>query len=101
MASRFSLPHLDISAFISSQAYSGSSNFGGPGDRIREEHGARLQNELSVALAAADAFRTEKADPRLDPASGTYLEVELRKGTRGDVLESKDRADPAGCCQSG
>src|SRR4030088_927314 len=89
MATRFNLPHLDITAFISAQPYSGSSNFGGPGDRIREEHGRRLQNELNAALAAADALRAEKTDTRLDPSSGTYLEVELRKGTRGDALESK------------
>jgi hypothetical protein len=89
MATRFNLPHLDITAFISAQPYSGSSNFGGPGDRIREEHGRRLQNELNAALAATDTLRAEKTDTRLDPSSGTYLEVELRKGTRGDALESK------------
>ena len=89
MPSRFNLPHLDISAFASSQPYSGQSNFGAPLDRIRDEHGGRLQNELNAALAASDVLRAESADVRLDPAAGTYLEVELRRGTRGDILESK------------
>jgi hypothetical protein len=66
MASRFNLPHLDISALISSQPYSGSSNFGGPAARIREEHGRRLQNELTAALTASDTLRLEKADERLE-----------------------------------
>ena len=87
MASRFSLPHIDISGFRSSSPYQGS---GSPIDgavRIRAEHGRRLQNELNAALAAADAERP--ADDRLPLATGTYLEVELQRGTKPDILARK------------
>jgi hypothetical protein len=87
MPSRFNLPHIDISAFASSQDYAGSSAFGNPGDRIREEHGRRLQNELRAVLALADASRPK--DDRLPPPTGAIVEVELRRGTRADLLEQK------------
>jgi hypothetical protein len=87
MASRFTLPHIDISAFRSSSPYQGS---GSPIDgtvRIREEHGRRLQNELTAALAAADEQRP--TDDRLPPAKGIYLEVELQRGAKPDILARK------------
>jgi hypothetical protein len=87
MPSRFNLPHIDISAFASSQDYAGSSAFGNPGDRIREEHGRRLQNELRAVLALADTSRPK--DDRLPQPTRTIVEVELRRGARADLLEQK------------
>ena len=34
-------------------------------------------------------LRTQTTDARLNPATGTYLEVELRRGTRADAVEMK------------
>lgn len=55
--------------------------------RIREEHGARLLRELDAAFVAADQLRVQ--DERLPPSSGSYIEVELRRGTDPGVLERK------------
>lgn len=87
MASRFTLPHIDISGFRSSSPYLGSGSAIDGAVRIREEHGRRLQNELNAALAAADAERP--VDDRLFPAKGTYLEVELQRGAKPDILTRK------------
>lgn len=87
MVSRFTLPHIDISGFASSNPYLGSGSLFEGAIRIREEHGRRLQNELNAALAAADADRP--VDNRLPLATGSYLEVELRRGTKPDILERK------------
>ncbi len=87
MASRFTLPHIDISNFRSSGTYQGSGSAIDGALRIREEHGRRLQNELDAALAAADESRP--SDDRLPTAEGTYLEVELQRGTTPDILVRK------------
>ena len=87
MPSRFDLPHIDISALAGSQRYMGSGSAGSGAIRIREEHGRRLQEELNAAFAAADEDRP--VDDRLPPVQGTYLEVELYRGTKPDVLERK------------
>ncbi|MEQ8749936.1 MAG: hypothetical protein RIC52_09185, partial [Amphiplicatus sp.] len=87
MPSRFDLPHIDITAFGTSRPYMGSGSGGSGAVRIREEHGSRLQNELAAAFAAIDAERP--ADERLPPPEGTYLEVDLYRGTKPDVLERK------------
>ena len=68
MATRFSLPHIDISANYSSSAYTGEGSGRSNNVRIRDEHAARLQNELDAALAVVDQQRA--ADPRLPPAQG-------------------------------
>jgi Subtilase family len=89
MASRFDLPHIDISAFVSSSEYSGQGS-GGPNDvRIRAEHGARLQNELNAAFAAMDANRV--TDERLPSTDGSYIEVALRRGADPDGLARKNQ----------
>jgi hypothetical protein len=87
MASRFTLPHIEITRFAASQEYAGIGSFGNPVDRIRAEHGKRLQGELKAALELADQHRPH--DERLPAATGVILEVELRRGTPADHLESK------------
>ena len=57
MASRFTLPHIDISRFRSSHEYQGPPTGGGAGVRDRIAHGQRVQRELAAALAFADALR--------------------------------------------
>src|SRR4051794_24369701 len=87
MPSRFTLPHIDIAHFATSQAYQGSSGGGGGDARVRAEHGRRIQNELNAALRLADELRPR--DDRLPPVSGTFLEVDLRRGTKPDALDQK------------
>lgn len=87
MAPRFTLPHIDISGFRTSSPYQGSGSAINGAVRDRQEHGRRLQNELNAALVAADA--TRPIDGRLPPAKGTYLEVELQRGAKPDILIRK------------
>lgn len=87
MATRFSLPHIDITPFISSQDYQGSGGGGGSGVRDRIAHGERVQREFAAAMEAADALKA--IDGPLDPPTGTYLEVQLRAGTKADALDMK------------
>lgn len=85
MPTRFTLPHLDIAQFSTSQKYQGSQGGSGGSPRAREEHGRRLQAELNAALNLAEQLRV--ADDRLPPAEGSFLEVDLRHGTKPDVLD--------------
>ena len=87
MASRYNLPHIDIFTFAAAQEYAGEGAFGSSAARIRAEHGRRIQSELNVALAAAD--KTRPTDDRIATPTGTYIEVELRRGTPADVLDMK------------
>lgn len=88
MASRFTLPHIDISALHSSSEYTGSSTGGSSTPRIRAEHGTKLLNELNAAFEAIDEVRGQ--DERLDAAGGGFIEVELRRGANPTtVLERK------------
>lgn len=90
MPSRYNLPHIDVTGYAESQEYKGEgSGGGGSSVRVRDEHGRRLQNELRVAFEA----QPERApDPRLPAPTGTYIEVELRRGTPADKLDL-DRQD--------
>lgn len=99
MASRFTLPHIDISAFAASQPYSGHPAFNSSAVRIRAEHGARLRKELNVALTAATQLRP--ADPRLEAPTSSIIEVELRKGTAADKLDMKTEGVRAGASKEG
>jgi hypothetical protein len=65
------------------QEYAGEQGFGSSAVRERGAHGRAIQNELRVALRAAD--QTKPADARLEQSSGTFIEVELRRGTRACV----------------
>lgn len=87
MPTRFTLPHLDITAFKASTEYSGQGGGGSGEARVRAEHGARLQNELRAAFAAMDADRV--IDDRLPPNEGGYVEVELRRGADPEGLVRK------------
>ena len=98
MPSRFNLPHIDITALASTQTYAGSSAFGNSVVRVRAEHGRRLQNELRVALAVADQIRP--TDDRLDAPTGSFVEVELRRGTKADALDLKSNKIRAGATKT-
>jgi hypothetical protein len=87
MPSRFNLPHIDIIAFVTSQDYVGEQGGGSGAVRERATHGQRVQNELRIALAAADAAKP--TDTRLEPPAGTFVEVELKRGTPPDALDMK------------
>lgn len=87
MASRFTLPHIDIVPFGSSHEYQGTGAGGGVGVRDRIEHGKRMQTEFAAAMALSDALRPR--DDRLDPSEGSFVEVDLRSGTNADILDQK------------
>lgn len=94
MASRFSLPHIDIARFRQSQTYLGSGSGGSGAARIRAEHGRRVQNELQAALQIADLNRP--TDERIKKIEGIFVEVELRRGTKPDVLDQKSKGIRSG-----
>jgi hypothetical protein len=87
MPSRFNLPHIDIAPFISTHSYQGESSGSGGSPRSRDEHGRRVQTEFAAALRLSDEMRP--ADERLEPPQGGFIEVELRRGTKPDVLDRK------------
>lgn len=91
MASSFDRPHLDISNRAIARLYQApkEARGGGSASRVRAEHGARLQAELAAAFHDADEHKT--VDDRLEPASGVYLEVELRRGDNPQLLEQKSK----------
>src|ERR1700681_3224760 len=98
MPSRFNLPHIDIAAFASTQEYVGEQGFSSSAVRERAAHGQRIQNELRVALAAAD--QTKPTDERLTPPTGTFVEVELRRGTPADSLDLKTQDIRSGAAKT-
>ena len=95
MASPYDLPHIDLSRRVQAVPFTstGSNQVGAGTPRIREEHGARLRGELAAAYRAFDAERRE--DPRLGPSEGAFLEMELKRGSRVEIVERKvDRFVP-------
>lgn len=90
MATRFALPHIDITRRRIVRPFQAPRENRGDGGapRIRDEHARRLQNQLAVALHGADQSKAQ--DDRLEPADGVYLEVELRRGSKVDALERKN-----------
>jgi hypothetical protein len=98
MPSRYNLPHIDIAQLVTTQEYVGEQGFGGSAVRIREEHGRRLQNELRVSLDSAAQARP--VDERLPPPSGSFVEVELRRGTAADSLDMKTQNIRAGASKT-
>jgi hypothetical protein len=98
MPSRYSLPHIDIAAFVSTHEYVGEHGFGSSAVRERAAHGQKIQSEFRVVLAAADERRP--IDERLEPSTGTFLEVELRRGTPADALDMKTQDIRAGAAKT-
>src|SRR5690349_17769763 len=98
MPSRFNLPHLDIAAFVLPQDYVGESGFNNSAVRSRDEHGRRIQNELKVALTAAQ--QTRPAEPRLEHPTGNFVEVERRRGTHSDALDMKSNGIRSGAAKA-
>ena len=90
MVSPYDLPHIDLSRRLQAAPFtSAASNRIGEGTpRSREEHGGKLRGELAASYRAFDAARRE--DPRLDPPQGAFLEVELKRGSRVDVVERRN-----------
>ena len=99
MPTRFSQPHIDIARFITSQDYQGSGSGGGSGVRDRISHGRRVQQELEAALRVMDSLRD--VDDRVDPPTGTYLEVEFRAGAKADTLDGKTEKIRSGAAKIG
>jgi len=99
MVSRFTLPHIDISAFRTSNEYVGQGGRGSPDARVRGVHGARLLVELETAFAASDQARPN--DDRLPQAEGSFVEVELRRGAKADELERKNAGVRAAAVTTG
>ena len=89
MAAPYDLPHIDLVRRLQAAPFtSAASNQIGAGTpRSREEHGEKLRGELAASYRAFDAARRE--DPRLDPPQGAFLEVELKRGSRVEVVERK------------
>lgn len=89
MATRYSLPHIDIISRQSRVDYKSSSDRfpSKPQPRDRVAHGAKLRGDLATAF---DRFETSRPkDPRIEPVRGAFLEVELRRGSVADKLERK------------
>ena len=101
MASPYDLPHIDLSRRLQTAPFtSAASNPIGAGTpRSREEHGEKLRGELAASYRAFDAARRE--DPRLDPPQGTFLEVELKRGSRVEVVERKKAGIQPGAAKLG
>lgn len=77
MPEDYNLPHIDISGNAVSRAYQSPGVGRGGGSALRDprEHGARLGQEMQLALTQADARRPQ--DDRIPEVDGSYLEVEL------------------------
>ena len=89
MAAPYDLPHIDLSRRLQAAPFtSAAANQIAAGTpRSREEHGEKLRGELAASYRAFDAARRE--DTRLDPPEGAFLEVELKRGSRVEVVERK------------
>lgn len=87
MATRFTLPHIDISRLKSAAEYTGEGAGRSNTVREREAHGALLERAFAAAVAMIDAQRV--VDERLEPPQGGYVEVALKRGTDPNSLERK------------
>jgi len=95
----FTRPHIDITPFISSSDYQGQGNKIPVELRDRVQHGSRVQRELDAALNLMDIIRRET--PQLSHASGSYLEVEFRPGSKADLLDLKTKNIKSGASRIG
>ncbi|MEM7358843.1 MAG: S8 family peptidase [Pseudomonadota bacterium] len=85
----FELPHLNISNRVVPRAYQAPrQNFGGNETvRIPAEHGSLLRSQLERAFAESDQLRPTQVD--LPEQQGSFLEVQVARGKRGEDLERK------------
>lgn len=95
----FDLPHIDISGRRIVRLYQAPRENRGDGSapRIRAEHGARLQAQLTESFQSAD--RSRPRDERLERPEGVYLEVELKRKSKPDALEKKNSGIKPGAVQ--
>jgi Subtilase family len=91
--SEYDRPHLDISVLVRRGEYKspGSNARLNPLQRIRDDHGRRLADELRAAFERADVSRAAPVQqiPDLDLVGGVFLEVELSRQVRAQILERK------------
>ena len=95
----FDKPHIDISDRVKTRNYQAprENRGGGSAPRIREQHGARLQQQLAAAYQAA-----QNATPNATgiEVSGVLIEVELQRGAKPDLLDRKSDGIRAGAVHS-
>ncbi len=85
-------PHIDIGARRVRRDYQDRQrNLSGSGvPRTREEHGARIRQQLMDVFQRSEATRPDRDE--LGAREGTYIEVELLRGKHAEtVLEKKSR----------
>lgn len=89
MASKYSLPHINIeSRRVQANYKSTNERFpGSPPPRDRRKHGAMLRGQFSKAVTEFEQDRPH--DDRVTADGGVYLEVELRSNASPDGLERK------------
>lgn len=94
MANTFVKPHLNIGKFLTRRDFSAPSrNQSGSGlPRNREEHGVKLREELQKAFLDFESVRPQTVDiSDVEGPSGTFLEVELRRGAPIESIERKSK----------
>jgi Subtilase family len=82
-------PHIDITALVQRGEYKspGSNGRLNPLQRIRDNHGRRLADELRIAFERADATQNHVED--MEPAGGVLLEIELSRQVGATIVERK------------
>lgn len=95
MAKRFNKPHLHIEKYRTRRDFVAPSlNLSGEAvPRTREEHGVRLREELQAAFRDFEEVRPKPPEEFKDigGTSGSFLEVELRRGTPIETVERKSK----------
>ncbi len=95
MATRFNKPHLHFDKYRTRRDFVAPSiNLSGEGvPRTREEHGVRLREELQAAFNDFEELRPRPLEEFEDigGTSGSFLEVELRRGTPIEAVERKSK----------
>ena len=97
----YDLPHIDIGSRRLRRDYQDRqrdlSGLGVP--RTREEHGARIRQQLLDVLQRTDDTRPAREE--LGPRQGTYVEIELERGKHPEkTIERKSRGMHPGAVNS-
>ena len=94
MATRFNRPHINFEKYRVRRDFS-SPNLdisGNAPPRTREEHGVRLRQELQQAFLNFETIRPAASNvDGAEGTQGTFLEVELRRGTPIEAVERKSK----------